>query len=888
MDILLDQRPYLKKIESVALDLKTNLDDGLTEPNAQQRFETLGPNTLPIRKGLSLLKLFLKQFKDFMVLVLLAVSLISLWVQDIKDFIIIMVVVVINTVLGFLQEYKAEKTIEALKSTASPKAKVIRDGKYQMIPTHRVVPGDILLLEEGDRVQADGRMVEVINLATQESFITGEPFPIEKITRTLQERESKNLGDRRNMAYRGSLVTRGHGKMLVTATGKDTELGKIANVIQEIKDKPTPLELKLQVLGKNLVMLTVILCLLVATIGILRGLETLMMIKTAIVLGIACIPEGLVAVVTIALALGVQRMSRKNAIVRRLPSVETLGSVTTICSDKTGTLTQGKMVVQLMYLNDQLLATEDEKLFQTLPSNLELFLTICTLCNNATLQKKGQGWEVFGDPTEGALLLLANRAGFTEEKLSTHYSFLKEAPFDSKRKCMSKTYTHTSSSFIFVKGAPEQILKLTDQERIQDHISSLSEEKRIQLRKQVSDLAAKGYRILALAYRPLQDAEKAQDPLLLEKNLIFLGFVALADPLRSEAFASLEKCRMAGIQMLIVTGDHPQTATHIAKKLSLIQREEESINSQKLEPLSDEEFDKQLPKYKVFSRVSPLIKLRIVESLRRQGHIVAMTGDGVNDAPAIKRANVGIAMGTGTDVTKEAADIVLTDDNFSTLVAAVEEGRTIYTNIVKFIRYLLSCNMGEIFIMLMALIAGIPLPFLPIQILWLNLVTDTPPALALGVEPAPADCMHHPPRNPKESLFSKSLMNDILINGFVMACITLGVFAFEVYVLHADLTKARTIAFAVLVLTQLIHAFNCQDITKSIFSIGFFTNTYLVGALLLSIGLLLIGIYLPFLNDIFGQEALHPIDWVYALGASLGIIIFNELLKWRKRLKLSI
>ncbi|MBI2645756.1 MAG: cation-transporting P-type ATPase, partial [Deltaproteobacteria bacterium] len=702
------------------------------------------------------------------------------------------------------------------------------------------------------------------------------------------------------MTYRGSLVTRGHGKMLVTATGKDTELGKIAYVIQEIKDKPTPLELKLQVLGKNLVMLTGILCLLVATIGILRGLETVMMIKTAVVLGIACIPEGLVAVVTIALALGVQRMSRKNAIIRRLPSVETLGSVTTICSDKTGTLTQGKMVAQLMYFNDQLLAVEDEKLFQNPTADLELFLTICTLCNNATLQKKGGGadpneWEIFGDPTEGALLLLASLAGFVEDSLSKQYTFLKEAPFDSKRRCMSKTYAHAwvsdpsnPSSWIFVKGAPEQILKITDQERIQTQIFPLSEEKKLVLRKHVNDLASKGYRILALAYRPLQEIEKEQDPLTLEKNIIFLGFVALADPLRKEASASLEKCRTAGIQTLLITGDHPQTATHIAKKLSLIQKDDESINSQKLELLSDEELDRQLPKYKVFSRVSPLIKLRIVESLRRQGHIVAMTGDGVNDAPAIKRANVGIAMGTGTDVTKEAADIVLADDNFSTIIAAVEEGRTIYANIVKFIRYLLSCNMGEIFMMLMALIAGLPLPFLPIQILWLNLVTDTPPALALGVEPAPPDCMKYPPRNPKESLFSRSLMNDILLNGFVMACITLGIFIFEVYVLKADLTKARTVAFAVLVLTQLVHAFNCQDVTKSIFSIGFFTNKYLVWAILLSIVLLLIGIYFPFLNEIFGQEALNPIDWIYVLSASLGIIIFNELLKWRKRLKLSI
>src|SRR3990167_10538625 len=553
----MDSSFHFKKIDTVIQDLKTNLDDGLIETEAQGRLITYGYNILPTKEGFSIFKLLLKQLKDFMILVLIAASMVSYLIHDIKDAIIIMAVVIINTLLGFLQEYKAEKTIEALKRTASPKAKVIRDGKYQMILTSKVVSGDILLLEEGDIIQADGRIIEVVNLATQESFITGEPFPIEKTTRMLQERESKNLGDRKNMTYRGSLVTRGHGKMLVTATGKDTELGKIANVIQEIKDKPTPLELKLQVLGKNLVMLTVILCLLVATIGILRGLETLMMIKTAIVLGIACITEGLVAVVTIALALGVQRMSRKNAIVRRLPSVETLGSVTTICSDKTGTLTQGKMVAQLMYFNDQLLAVEDEKLFQNPTPDLELFLTISTLCNNATLQKKGGEWEVFGDPTEGALLLLANRAGLTEDELSKHHIFLKEAPFDAKRKCMSKTYAHASQplSWIFVKGAPEQILKIADQERIQAQSLPLSEEKRIRLKKHISDLASKGYRILALAYRPLQEMEKEQDPLALEKNLIFLGFVALADPLRNEVFASLEKCRTAGIQTLLVTGD---------------------------------------------------------------------------------------------------------------------------------------------------------------------------------------------------------------------------------------------------------------------------------------------------------------------------------------------
>ncbi|HBQ21335.1 MAG: hypothetical protein A2Z91_05935 [Deltaproteobacteria bacterium GWA2_38_16] len=870
----MDSSFHFKKIDTVIQDLKTNLDDGLIETEAQGRLITYGYNILPTKEGFSIFKLLLKQLKDFMILVLIAASMVSYLIHDIKDAIIIMAVVIINTLLGFLQEYKAEKTIEALKRTASPKAKVIRDGKYKMIPTGRIVPGDILILEEGDIVQADGRIFEVVNLSTQESFLTGESLPVEKMTRHLPEKAP--LASRRNIIFRGSTITQGHGKAIVTATGKYSELGKIAHLITQIKDKPTPLELKLQVLGKNLVMLTVILCLLIATIGILQGLPAFMMIETAIVLAVACIPEGLVAVTTIALALGIQRMAKKNAIIRRLPAVETLGSVTTICSDKTGTLTEGKMAAQYIYIGDQILPLTGSypiSQFLLAHEDLKLLFTIAMLCNNATLQKKGNTWEVFGDPTEGALKLLAVKAGFLEEPLLEQFTFVSEAPFDARRKCMSKIYKTAPHPFIFTKGAPEQIFKLSKPEQLQSREAAV--------RKVTNDFASKGFRVLAFAYRPLTETDLAADIMTYENNLTFLGLIAIADPIREEALSSIERCKQAGIKTMIVTGDHQHTANYVAKQLRMVQSDHEVINSQRLESLPDDEFDKAVREYKVLSRVSPHLKLRIVESLRRQGEIVAMTGDGINDAPAIKRANVGIAMGlSGTDVAKEAADIVLADDNFTTIVSAIEEGRTIYSNILKFIRYLLACNMGEIFMMLLASLFRLPFPFLPIQILWLNLVTDTPPALALGVDPAPPDGMKKPPRSPKEPIFSKSLMNDILMNGLVMALITLGIFYIELFIFHESLKKARTLAFATTVLVQLLHAFNCQSHEKSIFSIGLFTNKYLLGGILFSLVLLLIGMYLPWLKDIFGQEGLTLKDWIFSFFASCGILVSVEIQKW--------
>ncbi len=890
-------KAYSKKPELLALELASDLKNGLSEDAASKRLIEVGQNILPKGYTFSTLRILVKQLTDFMILVLIAAAGVSYLVHDIKDSIVIMAVVVINTILGFLQEYKAEKTIEALKRTASPKAKVIRDGKYKMILTSRIVPGDILLIEEGDIIQSDARLFETINLTTMESFLTGESLPIEKSTRTLSEKDLP-LGDRKNMVYRGSITSRGHGKAIVTATGIQTELGKIAHLIQQIKDKPTPLEIKLNILGKNLVMITVILCLLVATIGILQGLPTLMMIKTAIVLGVACIPEGLVAVVTIALALGVQRMARKNAVIRRLPAVETLGAVTTICSDKTGTLTEGKMVAQFISTNDvgvyvtgRGLTPQGAFLSQGEPvdpnsnEELKLILTISSLCNNATLQKKGNDWEVFGDPTEAALKILSAKGNLTDETLLTQYTFLKEAPFDSKRRIMSKLYQDHHMSFIFSKGAPEQMLKLADREQLKGTPQTFTEEKKILIRKQVNDWAGKGFRILAVAYRHLEKEEIDLEPTANEKNFIYLGFIAIADPLRDEASPSIQKCQDAGIKTMILTGDHQHTASYIGHQLGLVQKDDDIANTTKLETLTDLQFDEAMKKYKVLARVSPHLKLKVVESLRRQGEVVAMTGDGVNDAPAIKRSNVGIAMGTGTDVAKEAADIVLTDDNFSTIVMAIEEGRTIYNNIIKFIRYLLSCNVSEIFIMLFATLFNFPLPFLPIQILWLNLVTDTPPALALGVDPTVSDTMKHPPRNPKEPIFSKSVTWDVLVNGFFMCFLVLGIFAFELFILHSPIEKARTVAFATTVLVQLLHAFNCQHPSKSIFSIGIFTNPHLVVGILFSLFLLILGIYLPILNDVFGHETLIFHEWFKIIGLSLVMVLCVEVQKVFRRRK---
>ncbi len=890
-----DDKPYHKKAGQVIEELRSDLENGLAESEALRRLSEIGPNTLPSKKRLTVITLFFKQLKDFMVLVLIAVSLVSFLIQDIKDAVIILAVVVINILLGFLNEYQAEITIASLKQSASPTAKVIRDGRYKLIPSSQIVPGDILIIEEGDIIQADGRLCEVVNLAAQESFLTGESQPIEKSLHPLPDKRP-NLGDLTNMVWRGSTVARGHGKVIVTSTGPQTELGRIAHLIQEITDKPTPLERRLKGLGKNLVMATIILCLLVATIGILRGVPTFMMIKTAIVLAIACIPEGLVAVVTIALALGVKRMARKKAIIRRLPAVETLGSVTTICSDKTGTLTEGNMMAQFVEINNSYIevtgsANELKGSFlqngspiADYPNELKLLLTISALCNNAALQEKNKKWEIFGDPTEGALLILSAKANYFPEKLLEEYPFMKEAPFDTKRKCMSKIHrSSTGEISILTKGAPEQILKIVDRERISDEIQTLTEERKQEIRKKITFFAGKGFRILAIAYRDLAPTEVEQDAFQNEHHLIFLGFIALADPIRKEAQSSIQKCQEAGIKILMLTGDHQHTAYYIAKQLNMVKNEQAVANSSKLEalPLSNDEFDRELGSYRIFSRISPHFKLKIVESLKRRGEIVAMTGDGVNDAPAIKRANIGIAMGkTGTDVAKEAADIVLADDNFATIVSAIEEGRTIYDNILKFIRYLLSCNIGEIFVMLFATLFGFPLPFLPIQILWLNLVTDTPPALALGVDPPPQDIMKRPPRRPLEPIFTKQLVNDILFHGFIMSIITLGIFSLELYGFDSSLRKAQTMAFTTLVLVQLLHSFNCQNSRKSMFVAGPLTNPYLIFANFVSLFLLVLSIYTPTLSEAFELESLAARDWIYAAAASLLIIASAEIQKW--------
>lgn len=889
-----DDKPYHKKAGQVIEELRSDPENGLTESEAVRRLLEIGPNTLPSKKRLTVITLLFKQLKDFMVLVLIAVGLVSFLIQDIKDAVIIMAVVVINILLGFLNEYQAEITIASLKQSASPKAKVIRDGHYKLIPSSRIVPGDILIIEEGDIIQADGRLCEVVNLANQESFLTGESQPIEKSVHPLHNKYS-NLGDLTNMVFRGTTVARGHGKVIVTSTGPQTELGRIAHLIQEITDKPTPLERRLKGLGKNLVMATIILCLLVATIGILRGVPTFMMIKTAIVLAIACIPEGLVAVVTIALALGVKRMARKKAIIRRLPAVEALGSVTAICSDKTGTLTEGNMMAQFVEINNSYIeitgsAFEPKGSFLKMgnpipdyPDELKLLLTISALCNNAAIQEnKDKKWEIFGDPTEGALLILSAKANYFPEKLLEQYTFLKEAPFDTKRKCMSKIHrSPTGEISILTKGAPEQILKVVDRERISGEIQILTEERKQEIRKKITFFAGKGFRVLAIAYRDLESTELEQDALQNEHHLIFLGFIALADPIRKEASLSIQKCQEAGIKTLMLTGDHQHTAYYIAKQLNMVKNDQAVANSPKLEALPDDEFDRELGSYRIFSRISPHFKLKIVESLKRRGEIVAMTGDGVNDAPAIKRANVGIAMGkTGTDVAKEAADIVLSDDNFTTIVSAIEEGRTIYDNILKFIRYLLSCNIGEIFVMFFATLFGFPLPFLPIQILWLNLVTDTPPALALGVDPPPQDIMKRPPRRPLEPIFTRQLVNDILFHGFIMSVLTLGIFALELYGFDSSLRKAQTMAFTTLVLVQLLHSFNCQNQQKSMFAAGPLTNPYLIFANFVSLLLLVLSIYTPTLSEAFELESLDTRDWIHAAATSLLIIASVEIQKW--------
>ncbi len=899
----LDQKPYeelfyTKSTDEIVKHFQSDLEKGLTEMEAKIRIEMSGENRLPEPKKVSAIRMFFKQFANFMIYILLGATILSLILGDVKDAILIGIVLVINAIIGFYQEYKAEKTLASLKKMASPTAKVLREGQIREIATHRLVTGDIVILEEGDIIPADLRLTESIGLEINEAILTGESVPSQKDAEDIIENKVA-VGDQLNMAFMGTVITAGNGHGIVVATSALTQIGKIAQTLAIPYEKPTPLQRNLNTLGKYIVAAAVVIAVLIFIVGILQGRDFQEQLFTVISLAVAVIPEGLVAVVTVTMAIGVQRMAKRNAIVRSLPAVETLGAVNVICSDKTGTLTEGKMVVSDLWVGNRSYSVTgtgtrpegalyfDEQEVRVLPPDVHQALVVASLCNDAILQQNADGtWDAVGDTTEIALQVLAHKLNIKKDELERRWNFLEGLPFDSDRKRMSVIYKNpTNEIVVLTKGAPEEIASVCTKIIDGSETKPLDESARENFKKMNIEMAARGLRVLALATRTIPEMLTDIEPETLEKDLTLLGMVGVLDPARPEAKKAVEECKKAGIKVMMITGDHPATAANIATSLGIFDaRTDKVMTGDELDQLTEEELMKieQFPK--VFARVSPENKLMLIAVLRKMNYVVAMTGDGVNDAAAIKHSNVGVAMGKeGTDVTRQAADIILSDDNFATIVNAVEEGRRIFTNIRKFIRYLLSCNVSNVLSILFATLLGIPLPFTPIQILWLNLVTDTPPALALGFDGIEKNTMARPPRDTSKGIFRKADIVFILYHGLLMSLLMLIVFLLEVYVANAPLEKARTMAFAMLVLVQLTQAFNAKSTESTLFRKDIFNNRGLVVGVGVSAMLLVIGIYFPVLSGVFEQVSLNIFDWLKLLMGIMTFIIFSELFKLFRR-----
>lgn len=869
---------------------------GLTAQEAEARLEKAGFNELSEGKSVSPLAIFLNQFKDFMVLVLMAATLISGLLGEYLDAITIVAIIVMNGVLGFIQEFRAERSLRALKELSAPAAKVVRGGELLHISAKELVPGDIVLLESGDRVPADIRFFATNSVYVEESALTGESVPVSKHTEPLDGKDVP-LGDQRNLGFMGTMVTQGTAKGVVVRTGMETEMGKIADLIQGTEEMETPLQHRLEQLGKILIAVAIGLTIMVVVAGILHGQPAISMFLAGVSLAVAAIPEGLPAIVTIALALGVQRMIKRRAIVRKLPSVETLGCASVICSDKTGTLTQNKMTVTHLWIGGDVLEVtgegyqpHGEVLHGGKPADLRRdqvlrrLLQISALCNNAKLVeesaeargKKAKGeaalWNIKGDPTEGALVVLSAKAGLTQPSLEGLYRRTAEFPFDSERKRMSVLLEHQGGRLVFAKGAPDMLLDHCSYILWGDKVVPFTGTLRQKVMAANEGMAKSALRVLGFAYREVKPTERCETAEQAETSLVFVGLTGMIDPPRREVRDAIAKCKKAGIKTVMITGDHQSTAEAIARQLGMLPQGGITLNGTELAGLSDEQLDGKVDNVYVYARVSPEHKLRIVKSLQRRGHVVAMTGDGVNDAPAIKAADIGIAMGiNGTDVSKEASALILSDDNFATIVAAIEEGRGIYENIRKFIRYLLASNVGEILTMFIAMMLGMPLPLVPIQILWVNLVTDGLPAMALGVDQAEKDLMQHKPRSSKENIFARRLGWKIISRGFAIGACTLGAFWLT---LHSGpdgdadtLVKAQTVAFAALVMAQLIHVFDCRS-SRSIFHRNPLQNVYLLLAVLSSVVLLLAVLYIDTLQPIFKTVPLGIRDWIIVLVAA--------------------
>jgi Ca2+-transporting ATPase len=878
---------WQQEIQESEKVLNSDLSAGLSEEEAKNRIARYGKNVLKQKKAINPWEIFFEQFKDYIVLVLIGAALVSGFLKEWIDALAIIAIVVLNAILGFIQEYRAEKSLAALKRLSSPTSKVIRQGEKKIAASQDLVPGDLIELEAGDHVPADSRLIWLTsNFSTQEASLTGESTPVIKTSHALAEKEIA-LGDRINMVFMGTSVASGKAKALVANTGMNTELGKIAGMIQEIKRETTPLQKKLEEFGKWIVYLCFILVGMVFVLGLVRGgvnkENILAMFLTSVSLAVAAIPEGLPAVVTIALALGVQRMVKRHALIRKLPSVETLGCATVICSDKTGTLTKNEMTVQAIYSAGDLFKVtgigyepkgdfilKNEKIESKNYPDLEKTLLAGVLCNGAKLFAEKNTFKILGDPTEAALLTAAAKADIIKEESEWANPFVEEIPFDSDRKKMTVVRRNKEGRLLaFVKGAPDMLLgNCTYIEEKSQRRQITFQDKEAILRMNI-ELANQAMRVLAVSYRILDNPPDKYEAQSIEKELTFLGLLAMIDPPREEVKEAVKVCKSSGIKTIMITGDHKNTATAIAKELGFFGPGSIAVTGEELDDLSDEEFFKQIERIPVYARVSPEHKFRIVRLLRSRNEVVAMTGDGVNDAPAVKEADIGVAMGiTGTDVTKEVSDMVITDDNFASIVAAVEEGRGIYDNIKKFIHYLLSCNTGEILVMFISSLIGWPVPLLPIQILWVNLVTDGLPALALGVDPVDPEVMKRPPRPHNEPVVTKAGAILMLSQGAFIAFCSLLAFWFVLFIEKEGINRARTAAFIVLSCSQLFHSFNCRSQSESLFKIGILTNKKLILADLISFGLQMAVVYIVFLQKVFKTESLGLLDWVLVIGIS--------------------
>ncbi|WP_415272732.1 calcium-translocating P-type ATPase, SERCA-type [Bacillus siamensis] len=858
----------------------TSIKQGLTEKEVKKRLEKHGPNELQEGKRTPAIVVFFAQFKDFMVLVLLVATLISGFLGEYVDAVAIMAIVFVNGVLGFFQERRAEKSLHALKELSTPYVSALRDGSWKKIQSKELVPGDIVKFSSGDRIGADVRIVEAKSLEIEESALTGESIPVVKQADKLRKPDV-SLGDINNMAFMGTIVTRGSGVGVVVGTGMNTAMGKIADMLESAGNLSTPLQRRLEELGKILIIVALLLTVLVVAVGVLQGHELYSMFLAGVSLAVAAIPEGLPAIVTVALSIGVQRMIKQKSIVRKLPAVETLGCASVICSDKTGTLTQNKMTVTHMWSGGKTFKvsgigyepagvfTRDEREIKPKDEKmLEQMLVFGALCNTSEIELKDGHYVLDGDPTEGALLTAARKGGYSNDWLSEQYRVVAEFPFDSVRKMMTVIAEDKEKKrFVITKGAPDVLIDRSSHMMHGGRSAPFSEEKKAEAEAVLKELASQALRTIAIAYKPLNPGEKPTMEQA-EKNLTILGLSGMIDPPRPEVRQAIKECREAGIKTVMITGDHVETAKAIAKDLRLLPKKGRVMDGKTLNKLSEKELTETVDDIYVFARVSPEHKLKIVKAFQENGHVVAMTGDGVNDAPAIKQADIGVAMGvTGTDVAKEASSLILVDDNFATIKSAIKEGRNIYENIRKFVRYLLASNVGEILVMLFAMLLALPLPLVPIQILWVNLVTDGLPAMALGMDQPEDDLMRRKPRHQKEGVFARKLGWKVISRGFLIGAATILAFIVVYHRNPENLPYAQTVAFATLVLAQLIHVFDCRSET-SVFSRNPFENIYLLGAIVSSVFLMAIVIYYPPLQPIFKTVPITPGDWMLILGMS--------------------